>query len=415
MEKSASSKAPTVVVGVGAGIAAYKVAYVVRGLRKLGWDVHVVPTPTSLEFVGAATWRELSENSVETQVFHHAGEGHVELARNADLMVLAPATADLLARARFGLANDLLTTTLLATSAPIIAFPAMHTNMWLNPATKENVSVLRSRGWTIVDPESGALSSGDSGPGRLPEPEFIVRMVADLVRDQQASGVLEGKRLIITAGGTREALDPVRFLGNRSSGRQGVALAEEAARRGAEVILIAGAVEVPLPEPGPKMTVLRAVSASEMLRVVQDNLHGSDSLIMCAAVGDFAPEQASETKIKKNEDGGALVLNLVQNPDILREISTSALRPSVLVGFGAETGDSAAVRQLGSQKAIRKGADLLTVNRVGNEAGFGDVDSEFFYFDSAGQQVGSARGSKTLLASDLLDRVEELLEKGTQG
>lgn len=416
MEKPAGKRTPTVVVGVGAGIAAYKVAYVVRGFRKLGWNVHVVPTPASLEFVGGATWRELSENPVWVQVFHEEGDGHVELARIADLIVLAPATADLLARARAGVANDLLTATLLASSAPIIAFPAMHTNMWLNPATKENVSVLRSRGWTIIDPEEGVLSSGDAGPGRLPEPTVIIQQTVDaLQRVADPSGALSGVRVVVTAGGTREALDPVRFIGNRSTGRQGVEIAEEAAKLGAEVLLIAGAIEVPLPEANKRITVLRATSALEMLGAVEDALPETDVLVMCAAVGDFAPAHASDTKIKKTDDDDSLVLELVQTPDILATVSASSARPRVLVGFGAETGSLDTVRELGSAKALRKGADLLAVNRVGSDVGFGDVDSELMYFDDRGVQIGSVSGSKDRLARDLMGRVETLLEEGTQG
>lgn len=416
METAASKVSPNVVIGVGAGIAAYKVAHVVRGFRRLGWEVYVVPTPASLEFVGSTTWRELSENPVQTEVFHGGDQGHVELARNADLIVLAPATADLLARARAGMANDLLTATLLASAAPVIAFPAMHTNMWQHPATVENVSVLRARRWSIITPDDGNLSSGDTGPGRMPEPEVIIERARALYASRSGStGPLAGKRIVVTAGGTREALDPVRFIGNRSSGRQGVALAEEAAKRGAEVVLVSGAVEVPLPTDDERITVLSAPTAVSMLATVQDNLKGSDALIMCAAVGDFAPLKPSEEKIKKTDEAGTILLELAPNPDILATVSKSDLRPAVLVGFGAETGDATTVQRLGSEKAVRKGADLLAVNRVGEGVGFGNVASELFYFDAEGKQIGSAAGSKDALASDLLDRVTEFLSEGVEG
>lgn len=416
------SERTSVLVGVGAGIAAYKVALVVRSFRSLGFDVHVIPTPASLEFVGEATWKELSENPVETRVFHREGPGHVELARIADLIVLAPATADLLARSRAGMANDLLTATVLASTAPVIAFPAMHTAMWQNAATQDNVATLRERGWTVVDPAVGPLSSGDSGPGRLPDPEEIVALsVAVLSENNRAAtdgritGVLEGKHVVITAGGTREALDPVRYIGNRSSGAQGVELALEAADRGALVSLIVAATSTELPEDDPRIRVSTAMSAGEMLHAVEAELPNTDVLIMCAAVGDFAPRVKSDLKIKKSADDQEIVtIELVHNPDILKRVSVSPNRPRTLIGFGAETGDQETVERLGRQKALNKGADLLAVNQVGETAGFGDVPSALIYFDRFGNAVGKAEGTKDKLAADLLDRAERLLNEGTE-
>lgn len=416
--RSSSDTAPTVLVGVGAGIAAYKVALVVREFRRLGWAVHVLPTARSLEFVGAETWRELSENQVETSVFHRDwsaddGRGHVELARAADLVVLAPATADLLARARAGLADDLLTTTLLASAAPVIAFPAMHTQMWLSHATQENVAALRERGWTVVPPGDGALSSGDRGPGRLPEPQQIVALVQEaLSQDPGIEATLAGKRVVVTAGGTQEPLDPVRYIGNRSSGTMGIALARRAAAQGADVVLIAAGITEALPETNPRIRVERAMTAAQMLEAVQREA-GADALIMAAAVADFAPARAQNAKIKKSGDQ-SLVLELRQTPDILATMAAAEHRPTVVVGFGAETGDEDSVMAMGAQKARRKGADLLAVNRVGTDAGFGDVQSALTYFGPDGTRVGGAEGNKGRLAADLVERLSQMLQEGAR-
>lgn len=405
-------------VGVGAGIAAYKVALVVREFRRLGWNVHVIPTPRSLEFVGAETWRELSENPVETSVFHRDwanddGRGHVELAREADLVVLAPATADLLAKARAGLAGDLLTTTLLASAAPVIAFPAMHTQMWLSSATQENVEVLRQRGWTVVPPEDGALSSGDTGPGRLPEPQRIVALAQEAMSNLvDATGALEGRRIVITAGGTQEPLDPVRYIGNRSSGTMGVALARQAAAQGADVLLIAAGVTEELPAHDPRIRVERAMTATQMLEAVQRET-AADALIMAAAVADFAPSHQQEAKIKKSGDE-PLILELQQTPDILATITDAEDSPTVVIGFGAETGDQDSVMAMGAQKAQRKGADLLAVNRVGVDAGFGDVQSSLSYFGPDGSRIGGAEGDKSQLAADLVQRLAQMLQEGVR-
>ncbi len=401
---------PTVVVGVGAGIAAYKVAYAVRGLKKLGMTVHVIPTPASLNFVGQDTWSELSENPAPSDIFGAGALGHVELARRADLIVLAPATADLLARARAGQADDLLTATILASRAPVIAFPAMHTAMWENPATADNICTLRARGWSVVEPAEGALSSGDEGKGRMVEPEVIVEVVRDHFHSQ-AAGCLAGKRLVISAGGTQEPIDPVRYLGNRSSGKMGVELASEAARRGADVTLIAANVTVPLPK-GARITVVDAPSAAQMLQAVVGAVGDADALIMAAAVADFTPTFPADSKIKKAGPGAGLNLELTQTTDILKAV-TAGKPEAVVIGFGAETGSEGEVLEKGRDKALYKEADLLAVNRVGGGEGFGDVDSKLTFFDASGEVVGSATGDKPALARALLDRLCALIEESS--
>ncbi len=401
-------------MGVGAGIAAYKAALLVRLFRGYGWAVHVIPTPSSLHFVGEETWRELSENPVATGVFGLQGQGHVELARRADLVVVAPATADLLGRFRMGLADNLLTTTVLATHAPVLLAPAMHTEMWASAATQDNMETLLSRGFRSVGPGVGPLSSGDFGPGRMAEPEQIAQAAQQLLTErrqdespQETGGALSGKRVLVSAGGTHEAIDPVRFIGNRSSGRQGIAIAQALRDRGAEVTLLAANVTVPLPPEESGLRVSRVTSALDLKAEIQKRLAEVDGLIMAAAVADFRPDGEQSGKIKKSGDSG-LTLTLVQNPDILRSVATSAERPAVLVGFGAETGTPEQVLALGAAKAIRKGADLLAVNEVGHTVGFGDVDNRLFFFDAAGELLGEAEGSKADVAGVLADRVAEL-------
>ena len=416
-ESFAVKNAPTILVGVGAGIAAYKVAFVVRALRKAGAEVHVIPTPRSREFVGFTTWRELSENPVEASVFGNEGPGHIRLAREADLILLAPATANMLARMRVGMADDLLTATVLASSAPVLACPAMHSQMWNSPATQENIATLKSRGWAILEPESGALSSGDTGVGRLPEPEVIAdRALAMLgLPDNADLGASRG-HVVITAGGTREPLDPVRFLGNRSTGAQGVALAQSALDAGFQVTLIQANVDSSRLESlrrEHRLHVESAGSAQEMLDAVTQLLPETDILIMAAAVADFQAASVQSQKIKKIDGQDQATLTLAKTPDILATVSGSGERPKVLIGFGAETGDEYQVLNLGAEKAIRKGADLLAVNAVGTSIGFGDVDNKVTYFDAAGKIIGSAEGTKRDVATDLVGRAAELLTERT--
>ncbi len=402
---------PTVVVGVGAGIAAYKVAYAVRGFRKLGWRVHVIPTPSSLSFVGQTTWSELSENPAPVGVFDSGPLGHVELARRADVIVLAPATADLLARARAGMAGDLLTTTILASRAPVIAFPAMHTAMWQSPATRENVRVLKERGWMVVEPVAGELSSGDTGLGRMVEPDEIVETVRAFMERDQA-GCLSGKRLVVTAGGTQEPIDPVRYVGNRSTGKLGVELSRLAAQSGAEVTLIVAGTAVPLPTGETGIKLVEAPSAGEMRQAVAEALPGADALVMAAAVADFTPTSPSDSKIKKSGPDSSLTLRLVQTVDILKEVTDSSPE-AVVVGFGAETGTEEEVLEKGRTKALYKGADLLAVNRVGGGAGFGDVESQLWFFAQDGELTGTATGDKRKLAQALLERLCALIEESS--
>lgn len=404
--------ATTVVVGVGGGIAAYKTAYLVRHFRKQGWDVHVVPTASALEFVGKATWEELSENPVDSKVFADVGPGHVRLARRADLIVVAPTTANLLAKFRSGIVDNLLTATVLASPAPLVLAPAMHTQMWLNPATQENVATLRSWGVTILEPDAGDLSSGDSGLGRLPDPVWIAEQALKVWHASTAEGEqpLDGKTITITAGGTKEPIDPVRYIGNRSSGHQGVALAEAALDLGAQVNLVAASMEVAAPE-HERLRLISAESAAEMLSVVDDQLLNSDALIMAAAVADFTPVTPAQEKIKKTADMESLTVELSRTTDILASVTHGSHRPQVVVGFGAETGSWDRVLELGAAKARSKAADLLAVNRVGANTGFGNVPNKLVYFDAAGQIVGETSGSKSEVARDLMRRVAELLQQ----
>ena len=406
MRPSSFPPGTTIVVGVGAGIAAYKSVQVVRDLRRADCQVYVVPTPAALEFVGVQTWRELSENPVATDVFH--GEehpGHVRLAREADLVLIAPCTADLLARLRSGMANDLLTATVLATSAPVLLAPAMHTNMWTNPATQDNVAVLRERGVHILPPVSGELSSGDTGLGRLPAPQEITTAAAELLDSTSDPGPLTGIRIMISAGGTIEPVDPVRYLGNFSSGTQGVELAKTAHDLGASVTLLAAHCDVALPPESERMTVVPTPTARQMLQQVSQRLPGTDVLIMAAAVADYRPVAAANAKLKKSQWGSAPTIELTENPDILREVAHSPDRPPLVIGFAAETGDIKQVLEYGRQKAVSKGADLIAINKVGDGQGFGAVDNTLWVVDREGALVSKLEGPKSVLADGLIQLV----------
>src|SRR4051812_5739953 len=355
---------PRVVVGVAGGIAAYKSCELVRLLTESGHAVRVVPTASALRFVGAATWAALSGQPVAADVWDDVHEvPHVRIGQTADIVVVAPATADLLARAAAGRSDDLLTATLLTARCPVIYAPAMHTEMWEHPATQANVAALRARGAVVLDPASGRLTGADTGPGRLPEPASIAAAVDTLLlrgRDGLTAD-LTGRHVVVSAGGTREHLDPVRFLGNRSSGRQGYALARAAAVRGAEVTLVSA--NVALPDPA-GVKVVRVVSAEDLRVAVKEAAATADAVVMAAAPADFRPTAVSEAKIKKTDDGSAPSLELAQNPDILRELSATRPRAgAVIVGFAAETGDAnSTVLELGRAKLARKGCDLLVVN-----------------------------------------------------
>ena len=395
-----------VVVGVSGGIAAYKACELIRRLRAAGADVTVVATVNALRFVGAATFEALSGCPVATDVFSDVPSvAHVALGRDADLVVIAPATADLLARAATGRADDLLTATLLVTRAPVLMAPAMHTEMWTHPATVANVATLRSRGVVVVDPAVGRLTGPDSGAGRLPEPEHLAQL-AELLLDRPDAlpADLSSRRVVVSAGGTREPLDPVRFLGNRSSGKQGYALALVAAARGAEVTLVA--CNTVLADP-PGVTVIRVGTALELQAAVLDHGATADVVVMAAAVADFRPADAAVHKIKKNEAGaGPAAVELVTNPDILLDLVRrrgSAIRP-VLVGFAAETGDdSTSVLDFGRAKLARKGCDLLVVNDVHGARGFESDDNAAVVLARIGSETVVPTGSKTAVAAAVWD------------
>jgi phosphopantothenoylcysteine decarboxylase/phosphopantothenate--cysteine ligase len=333
-----SDVAPHVVLGVGGGIAAYKAAEVLRRLTETGHSVQVVPTAAALRFVGAPTWEALSGRPAPTEVWSDvATVPHVRLGQQADLVIVAPATADLLARAAHGLADDLLTNVLLTARCPVLMAPAMHTEMWLHPATQSNIALLRSRGVQVLDPASGRLTGADTGPGRLPEPAEIFAAARRALAGRAAARDLEGRHVVVSAGGTREHIDPVRFLGNRSSGRQGWALATTAAARGAQVTLVAA--NVALPEPA-GVTVVPVGSADELREAVLKATPSADAVVMAAAVADFRPRDTHATKIKKGPDEPDSVA-LVRTADVLAEVARPprAREGQIVVGFAAETGD----------------------------------------------------------------------------
>ncbi len=392
------SSARTIVVGITGGIAAYKAVNVVRAFVLAGHSVHVVATEAALRFVGKPTLEAISRNPVHTDLYEGVAEvRHVAIGQSADLIVVAPATANTIAKLAAGLADDLLGNTILASTAPLVIAPAMHTEMWNNPATVANVKTLRERGVVIVGPGVGRLTGSDTGAGRMDEPDAIVRAGLALLGPRD----LAGRRIVISAGGTREPLDPVRFLGNRSSGRQGVALAEAAWARGASVTLVAAHLEVP----PPAGVDLRSVStALELQAAVQDAARTADVVIMAAAVADYRPAELRTDKIKKDEAGDTLRLDLVKNPDILAGLSAATSRPAVIVGFAAETeADPAALLELGRQKIARKGCDYLVLNRVGWSQGIATESNDIVVLDRRGDIVNEASGTKLSVANSILD------------
>lgn len=392
----------TIVVGVTGGIAAYKVVGVIRSLVLAGHSVHVVATEAALRFVGRPTLEAISRNPVQTDLYEGVAEvRHVAIGRSADLIVVAPATANTIAKLAAGIADDLLGNTVLASTAPLVIAPAMHTEMWHNPATVANVATLRSRGARIVGPASGRLTGADSGPGRMEEPDVIVREALAAVEDRHD---LAGRHVVVSAGGTREPLDPVRFLGNRSSGRQGVALAEAALARGADVTLVAAHLEVP-PPAGARL--VQVGTALELRAAMTDAAASADLVVMAAAVADYRPADVRDAKIKKTDAHDPLNLVLVENPDILAELS-AAERTSVIVGFAAETAqDQDELLRLGREKRARKGCDYLVVNRVGWTTGFATEDNAVLVVNSAGDIVMEATGDKLSVAHRILDIVAE--------
>ncbi|MCR8671769.1 bifunctional phosphopantothenoylcysteine decarboxylase/phosphopantothenate--cysteine ligase CoaBC [Agrococcus sp. HG114] len=399
-----------VVVGISGGIAAYKAALAIRELVQAGHDVHVVPTASALRFIGRPTLEALSRNPVTDEVFDDvAAVRHVALGQSADLIVVLPATANTLAKLATGLADDLLGTTVLASRAPLVLAPAMHTEMWEQPAVQANVRTLVERGATIVGPVAGALTGGDTGLGRMAEPTDVVAAALAAAGAAQQPGALAGRTVVVSAGGTREPIDPVRFLGNRSSGAMGAELAAAARAAGASVTLVGANLHVPAPEG----VELVEVETTEQLRTAMLERADADVVVMAAAVADYRVEGASDEKRTKEAWGERPTLTLALNPDILAELAR-APRRSLLVGFGAETEpDDDALVQRGRDKLARKGADLLVLNRVGHDEGFGRVDTRVRVLDADGV-VADASGTKASVARVIIDTVAQRLAAASE-
>lgn len=427
---AAAERTLTVIVGITGGIAAYKAVGVVRDLVKRGHDVHVVPTEGALRFVGLPTLEALSRNPVTTSVWDDVAEvRHVALGRRADLVVIAPATADSLARMAHGLASDLLGTTLLATEAPVVVAPAMHPQMWEHPATRANVATLRDRGVHLVGPVVGALTGDDAGIGRMAEPEDIVAAALAVLDAQPApagrrdaetgsgagtgargeQGDLAGVHVVVSAGGTREPFDPVRFVGNRSSGRQGIAIAADAVRRGASVTLVAANVDGSLTT-GLDATVVPVGSALELAEAVHAAAAEADVVVMTAAVADYRPAEVLTEKLKKDAQGEHMTLELVRNPDVLADLVAARRTGQIIVGFAAETEPDRDARiELGRAKISRKPADLLVVNHVGWSAGFEREENAIEVLVPGGEVVRETSGTKAEVATAVLDLVATAL------
>ena len=421
-----------IVLGVSGGIAAYKACSLLRLFTEAGHDVTVVPTAAALQFVGAPTWSALSGKPVQTDVWTSVHEvPHVRLGQGADLVVVAPATADLLARAAAGMADDLLTSTLLTARCPVVMAPAMHTEMWDHPATQANVVTLTERGVHVIPPASGRLTGADTGPGRLPEPEELYAVCERILAHHRSGGgpqsglggipqgaaqrlPLAGRRVVVSAGGTREPLDPVRYLGNRSSGKQGYALAAVAARRGADVTLVSANTAL---TPPPGVAVVPVQSALDLQEAVMEAADTADVVVMAAAVADFRPRDYQGTKIKKSHDPGdpdaAPTIELVRNPDILAGLVAARGEDAspVIVGFAAETGDDeASVLEHGRAKLDRKGCDLLVVNEVGESKTFGeDQNTVHILRQGSSHVVDAGPASKQDIAAAVWDAVQAIL------
>lgn len=406
-----------IVLGVSGGIAAYKAVSLARLFVEAGHELHVVPTADALRFVGQPTWEAISRNPVTTSVHDDVPEvRHVALGQQADLIVVAPATANTLAKMAAGLADDLLGTTMLATAAPVLVAPAMHTEMWQHPATRHNVAVLRERGIDFVGPENGRLTGSDSGPGRMSEPQAIFERALEMLGGPGATGErrrgsdLAGIRLAVSAGGTREPIDPVRYLGNRSSGRQGVAVAAAAAERGAEVSLIAANIDASvLEEFGglPGVRVVDVGSTAELETAMRAESLSADIVIMAAAVADFRVAEVSAGKIRKEDTGGTPpTLSLVENPDVLRGLVEARRDGQLIVGFAAETVQSEEeLLERGRRKLARKGCDLLAVNAVSWTQGFESAENSLVVLGANGEVRGRVEGDKRETAEALLDAI----------
>ncbi|MFF3175911.1 bifunctional phosphopantothenoylcysteine decarboxylase/phosphopantothenate--cysteine ligase CoaBC [Streptomyces sp. NPDC057900] len=392
---------PKVVLGVSGGIAAYKACELLRRLTESGHDVRVVPTEASLHFVGAATWSALSGHPVSTEVWNDVHEvPHVRIGQHADLVVVAPATADMLAKAAHGLADDLLTNTLLTARCPVVFAPAMHTEMWEHPATRENVATLRRRGAVVIEPAVGRLTGVDTGKGRLPDPAEIFEVCRRVLARGPVAPDLAGRHVVISAGGTREPLDPVRYLGNRSSGKQGYALARTAVARGARVTLIEANTGLPDPSGA---DIVRVGTATQLREAVLKAAADADVVVMAAAVADFRPAEYATGKIKKKDGQEPAPIALVRNPDILAEVAGRRARPEqIVVGFAAETDD---VLANGREKLRRKGCDLLVVNEVGERRTFGAEENEAVVLAADGGETPVPFGPKEALADTVWDLV----------
>ena len=401
--------ARTIVVGITGGIAAYKAVSVVRAFVLHGDIVHVIATEAALRFIGKPTLEAISRNPVHTDLYEGvAAVRHVSIGQSADVIVIVPATANTLAKITAGIADDLLGNTILASTAPLVIAPAMHTEMWNNPATVANVATLRGRGVTFVGPATGQLTGADVGAGRLEEPDTIVAAVYAVLDAQGTAAAMDaaahdltGRHILISAGGTREPLDPVRFLGNRSSGKQGVALAEAAMARGASVTLVAAHLEV---DPPAGAGLVRVSSTLDMEQSIRSLATTADVVIMAAAVADYRPISVQPGKIKKDEVGDTLTLELVKNPDILAGITAARHPGQVIIGFAAETERGTdALLALARTKLARKGCDFLVVNRVGWSEGFASDSNAITVLDRSGAIVSEAIGSKMSVANSILD------------
>lgn len=404
------------VLGVAGGIAAYKACHVIRRLRELGHSVKVVPTASALNFVGAATFEALSSQTVTTDVFDEVESvNHVRIGQDAELVIIAPATANTLAKLAAGIADDLLTATVLTTTAEVVVAPAMHTEMWQNPATVANIATLKQRGIHVLEPAVGRLTGPDSGPGRLPEPDTIVDFaLAAAGSAPNTVGPLNDKRVVISAGGTREALDPVRFLGNRSSGKQGIALARAAAAAGASVDLVAANIDSgllsTLPEGVRVTTVESTLELQTQMHAAQPD---ADAIIMAAAVADYRPAERTDSKMKKSGDEG-MTLSLVQNPDVLVGLVGSRRESQVIIGFAAETGDSHhTALDYAKAKFRRKGVDLLVFNNVSDDRAFGHDDNAVQILSADGDEVAASTeftGSKDDVSEKVIEALADRLE-----
>lgn len=403
-----SSHPLRVVVGVSGGIAAYKACHLVRNFKEAGDKVRVIPTQNALNFVGAATFEALSGNPVDTSVFTRVDEvQHVRVGQEADLIVVAPATADFMARAAAGRADDLLTSTILVATCPVVLAPAMHTEMWLNPATQANVATLRERGITVLEPAHGRLTGKDTGPGRLLEPDVIAELARTVLRTSTFAPTLAGKRVLISAGGTQENIDPVRYIGNRSSGKQGYALGDVAAQRGAKVTIVAGATDALDPPSGAE--VIKVGSTREMQQAMAERAPEADVVIMAAAVADFRPEAEASTKLKKGKADDALsTIRLTENPDILKglvQMREAGETAATIIGFAAETDNEL---ENGRAKLKRKGADMLMLNSVAGGGVFGQVRNRGWLLSADGREEEIPDGTKHEVAARIWDAVERL-------